>query len=66
MPSNCGKDGESPVKTLASSTTKRVRRDEMTTTQEDIVMTLTAGTAVASSTGHGDSPHASDAEDALH
>ena len=42
---------------------KRVHRDETTTTQDASFMTPTASTAIASSTGHGDSPHASNAED---
>ena len=63
MPSKHGKDGESSEKTLTSSTTKRVCRDETTTTQDASVMTPTASTAVASSTSHVDSPHAPNAED---
>ena len=63
MPSKRGKDGELPEKTLTSSTTKRVHRDETNTTQDASVMTPPASTAVASSTVHGDSPHASNAED---
>ena len=63
MSSKRGKDGESPAKTLTSSTTKRVRRDETTATQDASVMTPTASTAVASSTSHGDSPHATNADD---
>ena len=62
IPSKCGKDGESPEKTLISSTTKRVRSDETTTTKDASVMTLNASTAVASLTSHGASPHATDAE----
>ena len=63
MLSNRGKDGESLEKTLTSSTTKRGRCDETTTTQDASVMTSTGSTAVASSTSHGDSPHVTNAED---
>ena len=37
-------------------------RDKATTTQDANVMTPTASTVVVSSTGRGDSPHASNAE----
>ena len=63
MPSKRRKDGKSPVKTLTSSTTKRVLRDKTTTTQNTSVMTPTASIAVASSIDHDGLPYASNTED---
>ena len=62
MPSERGKDYETPAKSLTSSTTKRVHRDEMTTTQDASVTTLNASTEIASTTSHGDSPHSFNAQ----
>ena len=63
MPYKCGKDGESTAKTPSSSVTKRVRRDETTTTHDASVTTSTAITEFAPQTDHGGSPHESNAED---